>query len=752
MQPLEISDFSGGITDNVFEGKLNCSYILDNFSITQDKKILSRPGSTVDDTAHAIIPPGNNRVGTLINYARNDKLFVQSGKQFFYRSGSGTGAYSTLQGTSGNDVLNAGDSTSAVSYAEWNKQLFVTSDSFPTLMRIYKDGSGNYQVRNAGMPAIAAPTVTIGLASTQNFVYAFHYEYTYTVGTQTFQELGPVTLVSVPLSSAPNVSTNVVSVIPVLTNAGGMNFDTTVIRVFIYRTINNGTNLYKIGNVTNGTTTFNDTFSDATIQTNLELYTNDGTLDYAQAPQGKYFHVVGNVGFMGNTTDTFGTHPFRLQQASPGNPNFWPAGFTLDVDDEVTGVKSVSSLPILLCKKQIFRIDGIFDSFGRGGMNNIKIHDTAGCISNLSCVEADNTLFWWGNDGVYMTDGYKVMKISDHLNARYASILAAIGTTNYHRIYGKFDPINRRILWAVQANSSSGDNDIVISLDLRQGISSESSFYTWSGTSFRPTALEFFNDFLYRADTRGIVFKHDPTVLTDPKIDTTKAATLWYQETIIWTLQSVKINFGGSYARKFVPRILVQAANIGNTTIQITGINDDNGRERPLKPIRYTKNIAWGDNGVTWGSVTCVWNGSGMINEWRRFPAKGLRLSYLEIRLSNALAIVENSDVNGTCTIDPVAKTAVLANLWPSQSVDYYLTLVNDTYTHQFPVVAVSADLTTLTLSDPGGLLPVAGTYKWELKGYQKNEPLNLLGYNLHWDSVDQNQTAYHAADAGNNA
>lgn len=752
VKPFAVRDFSGGITDNIYSDKYNCAFQLDNFVIKPDKKPLSRPGSTVDDTANAVIPSGNNRIGALINYARNDKLFVQSGANFYYRSGAGVGAYSTLTGPSGNPVLNAGNTSSILSFAEWNKQLFVTSDSFPTLMKIYKDSGGAYRVRNAGLPAIAAPTVTAGAAGANNYVYGFAYEYTYTVGTQTFQEFSSIKLVTLASTTAPNVNTVPITAIPVLTNAGAMNFDTTVIRVFIYRTITNGTNMYKVGMVTNGTTTFNDSMSDATAQTQLQAYVNDGTLDFDQAPTAKFIHVVGNVGFLGYTKDANGEHPYRLQQSTPGNVNFWPTGFTVDFEEEFKGIKSVVDIPIVCTAKQVFRLNGFFDAFGKTGITPVKIHDTAGCVSQLSMVEAEGTLFWWGNDGVYSTDGYKVQKISDHLNTRYATVMSAM--TNKSRIQGKFDPINRRIYWTVQLDSSSLDNDLLLVLDLRPGITSESTFYSWSGASFRPTSIEIFNDFIYRADYRGFVFKHNPAVLTDPRVDTTVSAANWFQETIVWTLVSIQLNFGDSFMRKFVSRILLQATNAGDTTIQISAFNDQGDRERILKQIRWRRNFVWRDPAFMWRNDTCVWDAVNMIDQWRRFPAKGLRLSYVQIKITNGIGILSVSDDNGLCTIDPLLKTATLSggNVWPSQPIDYFLSTEADGYVKQYQVTAVNGAFNVLTVLDSSGGLPAAGTYKWELSGKQKGEPLDLIGYTLHWDTVDKNQGTFHAGDDGGNA
>lgn len=749
-QPFEITDFSGGISDNVFSGQTNTAYQLDNFFIGEDRKLYSRPGSALDDAAHSPIPAGNQRIGALINYARNTMLFVQSGVKFYYRATT-PGAYSTLTGPSGNDVLNAGTTSNFIATAEWNKQMLIVGDAFQAPMKVYKDGGGVYQVRNVGLPQLAsAPTITPALAGSNSYVYAFLLTYSYTVGTKTFLEEGPTLWVTVSNSSDPSAHSNAISAIPVLTNAGGNNYDTTVIKIGIYRTINNGVNFYKVADVTNGTTTYTDSTSDTTLQNNnIGLYINDGTLDYNPAPTAKFIHIVGSTGFYGYTKDSNGENPYRLHQSTPGNPGFVPATTWVEVEDEVKGVGSIKGLPILLCKKLIYRVDGLFDGQGRGGMNPIEIHHTAGCVSHASIIEAENYVFWAGNDGFYASDGYVVFKISDHLNTRYATMLAAM--SNPQKIQGRFDETNRRVYWCVQQNSSSLENDSIFSLDLRWGVTPNSSFTTASGTSFRPTALELFNGYLYRGDNNGFVFKHDPIVLTDPKVDTSIASNTWAQETIIWTHTSNQFNFGGSFFRKFVSRILLQAGNLGNTTIQITAINDQGRVVRPLKLIRWRKSFVWGDPALVWGNVLCVWNSEGLIEQWRRLPAGGLRVSYLQITVSNGFGIVANSTDYGTAVLDNTNKTLTLSGGWPPQPVDYKIALAIDNYVTLYTVKSVDGTGTILTLLDPGNALPVSGTYAWELWGYQKGEALNLLGYNLHWDAVDQNQATFQPGDDGGN-
>ena len=754
-QPLDIADFSGGITDHIYRPNPTKAQVLDNFVIQSNRSIITRPGSLIDNTvANGTHPAGNQRIGTLINYDSSDKLFVQSAKKLYYRNPVN---YSTLQGPTGNDIFSAGTTASIVSYAEWNKQVFVTSDSYPRPMKFYKDNSNNYQLRSSGLPALASsPTVTAGAAGARNYIYAFHYSYTYTVGSDAlvYKDAGAITQVELTLSGDPSVNPNLITVIPVITNGATENFDVTNIKVEIYRTVDAGDVFYYIGEVTNGTTSFNDNFADTAISDNTLIYNSDGSVDNDAPPLSKFIHIVNNVGLYAYLSEGGQNNPFALRQSVPGDPDSVPVDFNAKTEDEITGLNSVKSVPIVLCKKKIYRIEGVYDQFGRGGMQLLRLSDTAGCVSNQSCVQAEDGLFWAGNDGFYFTDGYIVKKISDDNNDNYRTMLSQCADTK--RIVGKFDEQNRRIIWALQSDSSSLDNDSCWVLDLRWGVKDDSTFTTWNAValsdSFAPSAIVFFNKQLYRADKRGFVFVHSTDTYNDPKVDILSAATDWALDVIKWQFKSIAFNGGSNFQRKIATRIMIAGKNVTNVSIQINAINDDGKIFRALKEIRWRKNFIWGDPEFSWGDVSCVWNAEGLIEQWRRFPARGLRWSYLQIQVQNAYTIITNSDTLGTATFGAVPNTALLDDAvttdWPEASVGYDMTTEADGYSRPFEVIARTPD--TLTLLDPLNVLP-GGSLKWELKGYPKSEVFNMLGLTLHWASLSKSQSTYESGDSGGN-
>jgi hypothetical protein len=752
-QPIEVADFSGGIVDDYINGRANQMAIGNNVIPLEDKSLLMRPGSEIWSETDAQIPAGVQKIRTLINFRDGDTLFVQSGKRFYYRNPVN---YANLVGPSGNDAFDTGDAESIASHTQWKGFLYATSNDFAKPVRIYRDNTNTLKLRSAGLPKLATnPVVTPGIISSKAFIYAFHYSYSYYRDQELFYDASAVTQVEVTASGDPSVNPNTISAIPVLANGATGNWDTTVIKVEIYRTIDAGQTFYKVGEITNGTTVFVDNVSDTLLSDNPVIYTDGNIVDNDEPPKAKFIHVVQNRMYYGYLQEGLETKPYDLLQSIDGDPDSVPATFRDTVEDVMTGLHSVREVPIVLCKKHIYRIEGIFDEQGRGFMAHVRIHDTAGCVANNSCVQAEQGMYWWGNDGIYYTDGYKAFKVTDQINDSYKEIIRVLKVDGeLERITGTFDPEERRILWSVQRDTANDDNDTVIVLELRYGVSDQMPVYTWDGgENFKPSAIAYFNGDLYRADTRGYVFRHDFTLSTDPKVDTSQPVTNWAVAQVIYKYRSVATNFGTDFVRKWVPRLLMTLKNKSNISVQINVINDDGKSIRELAQIRYRNNFTWGDPEFIWGNPDCVWNAEGLIQEWRRLPAKGLRLSYFQAEVTNAYTVVTNSDTLGTALVDNTLKTATLTDAinsdWPLEAVDYYISFESDNYEREYLVTSRGAD--TLVFSDLQNTAP-NGTYKWLLKGYRKNEFFNLLSYTVHYAMLSKTHTNLAGQGTGANA
>lgn len=748
-QPLEVADFSGGVTDNYLAGPMNCGQSFDNLLINNNRKPFSRYGSDIRDETAYRVPSGAKRISFMWDY--NGQTMEQSERNIYYMASS---TYNTLVGPSSNPAFSAGAESTHMSHAFWNNHSLLVGDNFCLPIKVYQDGSNVFQVRTAGMPTLAnAPTVTAGGAGANSYIYAFLYYYTYSVKGVTFEDFGPTTQVSLASALAPDSSSVSITNIPVISNSTTGNYDTSNIKVKIYRTQNNGTVFTYVGQVTNGTTTYTDSSSDSAIANTVQIYTTGEVVDNDPPPPAKFVHIANDIAMYAYVKEGSVEVPFRVRQSIKGDIDSCPEDFFDDYPDTIMGISSIQSTFIVFCKNSTFRMEGFFDEQGNGGITHQRISDTVGCVSHDSIVQTDDGIFFAGQDGWYYTDGWKVLKVSRHLNSTYQTLVAT--TTQARNIWGAYDRINKRIWYACQYDTASLDNDICFILDLQWGIKEEMCFTTASNEdSWRPTCLLFRNDTMYRGDTRGYVFTHDSTHLTDAKVDTLTTPDEWNRKTIIYDYQSCAMNFGTSFVRKFVPKMLLTLANRTNIAVQINSINDDGGSTLPLKEIRYTANIIWGDEDITWGDPITIWDRLGLIQEKRWFPARSLRCNYKQIQITNAFTAVANSDLLGLATLDNVAKTVTLVNssaAWTPYAVDYFIAFENDDYTEEFLITERTSD-TVLVFSDTGNLAPNPGNYKWVIRGYKKAEAIEILSYVLQYKMLTDSQKPYRTADSGENA
>jgi hypothetical protein len=588
----------------------------------------------------------------------------------------------------------------------------------------------------------ATITFSSVVSPTNNYIYAFHYFYQYSTDSAVYEDSGPVTYVAKSNINTPDVKNVSIAAIPTLSNGSTLNYDTANIKVYIYRTINNGLTLYKIGEVTNGTATFTDNFADSAIQNNLLLYTNGDILDYDPPPLCKYVHVVNGVAYYANIKE--GTEYFKnqIRQSIPGDPDSCPAGLTIDVLEEIVGLSSYNDNPIVFSKKRVYRLNGQYDEIGQGQVTYEDVTKTVGCMSHNSIVQTRFGVFWAGDDGFYWTDGFNFKKVSDSINERYKELVS--NDTRKSRIYAAYDTTENKIHWACTSDNNATDNDAFFTLDLRWGIQDASTFTTRvNGDAFAPTAIIYYDGQLIRADRRGYVFKHSSSYTTDPKIDPLYAYSTWTKKTIVPRYVSTIFNFGLPMVRKWVPKMLLSMQNVTNVSVQISSINDDSSAAKDLLEIRYRGNVLWGDPEPVWGEELPYWSYFNLIEEMRRFPAKSLRCSFKQIEITQAFTNVYNSDGYGVASVNAITKKVTIAADWPLDVVDYYITFEVDGYNKEYLITARNS-ATELTYLDPSTLQPSQTGAKWLIRGYPKGEIFNILSYILYYAPLtDQSYKTY---------
>lgn len=578
-----------------------------------------------------------------------------------------------------------------------------------------------------------------------SYVYAFHYAYTYFVGTVEFQLAGPVVFVEVPEMLTIETQSNVIDRIPLLINTSVTNYDTTNMVLRIARTTNGGTEFYYVGEVpagdnTGGITyrTFTDRVTDARLQNLEPLYTNGGVVDNDTPPKCKAFHITGNRAYYGNCsvsnqengTTTTELFPNRIYQSLENALESVPLDSNVDIEDEVFWISSAKTRVVVGGKSNIYRLDGEFDEQGRGLIAATKVIEGIGSECPQSAVQAEGGVFFFGSDGVYFTDGFQCVPVSTHWPVTYASLVAT--ATQRRTVQGVFMETERKILWTVDKNGT-GECDTLLVLDLRWGMSPTMSFTTWAnGADFRPTAISVFNGLLLRGDSRGYVFKHGTSYLSDPKVNTGANPSTWAAKAITFDLVTGSTDFGNANLLKFCNQVLFNAKNNGNLSLQIKTIIDDQSTSYAMQPIRFRQAYA------------------GMIQEERYLPSAALRCTYRAMQFTNGEVPVTNSDTLGTATVNQGLKLAVLgAGSWPTDPIDWKIYFESDGYVLGYTITARTAD--TLTFADPGATCPT-GVQKWVLKGAPKDERFELINCSVQYALQAPNQTPYTTTGAGNNA
>ncbi|NDC94888.1 hypothetical protein EB118_12640 [bacterium] len=666
--------------------------------------------------------------------------------------------------------------------------LDVGSPSFPIeLIGAYEIGLANDTLLLYGgrgfFPAIGNAAKTYWAGAEQAY-------YRWDAGTNTYIEL--ISFEDI----YPRIrNTITLSGIKTLTNTADTNWDVSSdLKIDIYRTLNNGTSYFLTGTINNGTTTFQDyvpdtifpiktyatkaqfpaqgefnylyldsatgayyiwykdtnnlysyiIWSNDSLDTQEQLYTNGGVVANDPPPKCRSMHIRSNVGYYGGLVE----NPYRLLQSIPNDIDSVPESFYVDVDDDIVAVSSTKNNVIILCKRKVYRVDGFFDELGRGGMVIELISDTAGCIGVNTPVQALDGVMWLGKDAVYFTDGFKVVKLNQDYDKTYKTFTS--NDSRNLKYQGKYDSKKNRIWWTIQDESASDLNKCYV-LDLNWGIRENSTFTTITGQSFVPAAIEFIDGDMIRCSDLGYVLIHKDDIYVDPKIDSSITPANWRSETIVYTLETSSYNFGTSAVRKYVTQANVTCDSTTNLSLRIVSNNDDDRIIADLLPIRSRGKIVWGEPDVYWGDYTLDWNKQGLIHEKRLMPAKSLRCNYKSLKFTNAHVAIVSSDIIGNAIVNVSLKQATLVNplsKWITRSIGYFIAFEDD-FTKEYEITGLSMDEKIITYSDPLGTSLNGSSKQWVIRGRPLGEVLNLLNLSIIYDVAGPSQAAYKVSNSG---
>lgn len=753
MESLTFNDFSKGITDSYLRSTPDFSSVLHNFLLDETGSPYTRYGWAALSPRMTVTTASTRPSGLYLGSEPfSNPLYFRADKVYFLNESS---AWTEIVGPASNVAVPNKTTAKLESLTTWNKQLIYASDPSTVLPhRIYCTAFGGaraYTALTLGLPAIATPTATPDVAgSTYTYIYAFHYYYEFTDYDGTvYAENGPVTYLTATAGgaiAAGGAADMNLSVLTALVNTSSTNYDvTTAMKIRIGRTVNNGSTFYFLADVNNGTTTYTDATTDALLDDNATMYTEGGVLEYTQPPTGSKFVTQVNNFFWYATTRSL-THSIQ------GAPGACPAEYIQPTDQQVRGLSSTISFPILLCDQSIYRVDGVFDEFGDGGFDLREIHPTAGCVANRSIVRIPGGLVWAGNGGFYFTDGQQVTKISQSIEDSYKLF-------KNESITGAFDSLRNIVFWTISSGNADNiaPNDKIIALHLNFGISTSSVFTTLgSENNVYPNCLAYtdsqdvattYRGKLLIGEARGYLLIDESANFSDDYVDTDVYPTAFKLKTIMYRYESCALDFGTDASRKYCEQLSAVINQQTETAVQFLSRRDDGGAWGTFSEIRKDGALVWGLTEMGWNDSTDArdpgWNSLPIVDGMRHFPAGTLRSMRRQIGLTNSLTWIAKSDDKGTATTDTTFKYVDLndsAEKWPDDCEDYQILFSGDSYTAFFTVKERISD-TRIKVIDPYGTLPSGSTLAWQMRGYRKGERISIESYTVHFSDDSQTMT-----------
>lgn len=429
---------------------------------------------------------------------------------------------------------------------------------------------------------------------------------------------------------------------------------------------------------------------------NQVAYTTGGVPNNDAPPDAKYMNIVNNRAYYANfnrtrttreilfgdfgvvltTTEETVTEKNLIRQSQENDPDSVPGSFNVDLKEEITGLSSIKEIPIAFCKNKIYRLEGFFDRIGRGLIRPVEIDDTAGCVSHKSIVRVNDTLFWCGNDGIYRTNGYKVQKITQHLDETYQkdlafmedSLIQATYDAKRERVYFSFadEKTDEKYvnlftkLWVLNLNFPISERSSFQQIVFKRGKVLLEDYQNYrSIEKERETNITMYKGDLHHEVTESkIIARHKDNDFTDynyGKIFETYSFGLSKNINlesntlpIIYNYEGFSTNFGTDQLRKWVPRADISLDLETNIDLEFNTKSDNSDVLRKMQPLRQGGDFMWGNPSFKWGNPQFKWRGiKRSVVKTRRMKTPGLRLSYMSTNFTNAKKVSVSSDLIG---------------------------------------------------------------------------------------------------------
>lgn len=785
LETLNITDFSGGITDNVIgaaPGRMAEMINVELYPSDDGMKIKQRAGLRAYTNR---ISAGDQTIGGIYSHGRDSSgypyAFVQSSSKLYVYTSPTASCTEISPPDGGASVLSGLNTSYSTMYAHDTNHIFILTEKASKAADIYAihrySDNAEFVCLQLGLPPPAFIGVTEGGSSTGSRAYKIYYKYVYKARAIDTGETVTLEFYSEPSSAVVTTYTsNTIKVnhgttsLPITVGYGSGEFRYTSptdgkgrLYVVVCRTTNGGSVYYVLSTTAVATNTGDGVTYDQGIS---DAAVSDATL--TTSPLAYFETEMPNtrMGWAGQTVygDTaeyflrsikmYNSRLYVLQgadtiyQSKFAAPRMFGDTAYTNIGERVHGIGSSPGGIIAIGTDNAYRIDGVVDDDGNGGMVPVKIGRASPPISVKSVVETDEGCYWLAENGIWFTDGYAVRYLSESNKNYISTLLSNTSVSTRHFIHGVYSAQLEKIFWSISKNATGNNSSSILVYDRKYSTPTNAVIYQWYGNGSIDTCVASTSSGIYpllKANNHGYLYYLDSVfntvTYTDSVYTDASTSSAWANAAVQYRVKTASYDFGAPGAIKYTPSMTVSfklAAGTYSTTDDYNlcvGISQDrNGIDSytSMKEILISKDV------------------TGLHTVKRHFPAGSLRCRTRSVLLSNAYTTLYNTSDYGTVEINATTKTATFTDTasynWPAEVVGYYISFETDDYVRNYIITARSDD--TLTYSDSGNYSVTGAAKGWVLRGYAKGQRFNLLGLSINYEVNGNGNDPYNTADS----
>ena len=441
-----INYVSRGIADNylLLEEEGFCERAV-NIIIDSSKRTRPHPGTRLINRGGGRPKRLNHRVPIDALYSFGDKHLLAISGGLLFRYDEEADRYIRIRaiGDLGNPIFPMGRD---YTFAEINNEVVIASGELERPFLVYIDTSRPTNIPNGHYLELPHPriedTVPAGTPTVTGNAYRYAFVFTREYQSSGFnkEDFGDITFHTREEVAGRNTYT--------------FNFplDEQVVqplhgplKLQVYRSQINSNALYRIAELDydyNATSdlTFTDDLrvnTDTMIAANARLYQEDANGPRnAPPPRARYAAAGDGRVYLAGLEDSRGTIPNRVIYSQIGAIHGFPLGNLNEFDYDITGLTYYKSTAIAFTLYTAHRLESV----GGGAITSYEFENVSGAISPRSVLSITEGVFYASHDGIYVADGHRAIKLSDHLSDFYSKIprkeeIAAFYDSNGDRIY-----------------------------------------------------------------------------------------------------------------------------------------------------------------------------------------------------------------------------------------------------------------------------------------------------------------------------